>query len=161
MRAKLFVIQILIGVLLGISAAPLSANTGIDDLVPNDYKENKFKKNNDLIHDQSLKNQKIEIPEEQKKLQFEGAPSNALGELKQNIFQGEEKGTNTIKAKAEGLKLFSQSDRAAKLGAMEEAEQGSSSLSILIAVFAGVCILLLILVIVIWNRTDQGKQVRK
>lgn len=136
---------------------PISANTNIRDLIPNDYQNNDFKKNTDLIHDQTLTNEKIKIPEEQKSLTFEGISSNKLNDLTDKLFKSEEKDTNTIKAKAENLKLFSQSE-SARLGNLEERSQTGSSLSILIAMLVGICVFLLITVIVIWNRTTQGSK---
>ncbi|RIW38941.1 type VII secretion protein EssA [Bacillus salacetis] len=157
MRDKILAILILMSVIGTSYAIPVSANTNINELIPNDYQDNKFKKNNDLLHDQSS-TEKVEIPEEQKGLTFKEAAGSRLDALKQRIFQGEEKGTNTIKARSENLKLFSGAENSARLGDLEETPQDSSSLSVLISVFAGVCILLLILVIVIWNRSDQGRQ---
>jgi len=157
MRGKILIQLILIGGMVSMFVPPISANTNINDLIPNDYQNNDFKKNTDLIHDQTLTNEKIKIPEEQKSLTFEGVSSNKLSELTDKLFKSEEKDTNTIKAKAENLKLFSQSE-SARLGSLEEGSSSSSSLSLLIAVFVGICILLLIVVIVIWNRTTQDKQ---
>ncbi|WP_060674029.1 type VII secretion protein EssA [Rossellomorea vietnamensis] len=137
--------------------SPIFAGTSINELIPNDYQKNKFKKNSDLIHDQSSTNQKIQIPDEQKSLTFEGRRSNGLSELKAKIFYSEKKDTNTIKAKAVNLKLFRQSE-SARLGGLEEDSQSSSSVSLLIAVFVGICVILLITVIIIWNRTTQRKQ---
>ncbi|MGF3105554.1 type VII secretion protein EssA [Rossellomorea sp. DUT-2] len=156
MRGKVLVQLALFVSMVMLFSPPILATTDINELNPNDYQDNKFKKNSDLIHDQSSTNQKVQIPEEQKNLTFEGNSSNGLIELKEKIFQSEEKDTNTIKAKAENLNLFSQSE-SARLGSLEEGSS-SSSLSLLIAVFVGICILLLIVVIVIWNRTTQGKQ---
>jgi type VII secretion protein EssA len=156
MRDRILVLLIFMSIIGFVFAAPISANTGIHELMPNEYQENKFKKNNDLLHDQSSKDEKAEIPEEQKSLTFKGASGSGMEALKERIFQGEEKGTNTIKARAENLKLFSGAESSARLGNLEENRQDSSSLSVLISIFAGVSILLLILVIVIWSRNAQG-----
>ncbi|KAA0566039.1 type VII secretion protein EssA [Bacillus sp. CH30_1T] len=157
MRGKILIQLILIGGIVSMFVPPISANTNINDLIPNDYQNNDFKKNPDLIHDQTLTNEKIKIPEEQKSLTFEGISSNKLNELTDKLFKSEEKDTNTIKAKAENLKLFSQSE-SARLGSIEERSQNGSSLPILIAVLVGICVLLLITVIVIWSRSAQGSK---
>jgi type VII secretion protein EssA len=157
MRGKILIQLLLIGGFVIMFVPPISANTNIKDLIPNDYQNNDFKKNTDLIHDQTLTNEKIKIPEEQKSLTFEGISSNKLNELNDKLFKSEEKDTNTIKAKAENLKLFSQSE-SARLGNLEERSQNGSSLSILIAMLVGICVFLLITVIVIWNRTTQGSK---
>jgi type VII secretion protein EssA len=153
MRGKILIQLILIGGIVSMFVPPISANTNINDLIPNDYQNNDFKKN----HDQTLTNEKIKIPEEQKSLTFEGISSNKLNELTDKLFKSEEKDTNTIKAKAENLKLFSQSE-SARLGSIEERSQNGSSLPILIAVLVGICVLLLITVIVIWSRSAQGSK---
>ncbi|WP_282138421.1 type VII secretion protein EssA [Rossellomorea aquimaris] len=157
MRGKILIQLILIGGIVSMFVPPISANTNINDLIPNDYQNNDFKKNTDLIHDQTLTNEKIKIPEEQKSLSFEGISSNKLNELTDKLFKSEEKDTNTIKAKAENLKLFSESE-SARLGSLEERSQNGSSLPILIAVLVGICVLLLITVIVIWSRSAQGSK---
>jgi type VII secretion protein EssA len=157
MRGKILIQLILIGGIVSMFVPPISANTNINDLIPNDYQNNDFKKNTDLIHDQTLTNEKIKIPEEQKSLTFEGISINKLNELTDKLFKSEEKDTNTIKAKAENLKLFSESE-SARLGSLEERSQNGSSLPILIAVLVGICVLLLIIVIVIWGRSAQGSK---
>jgi len=157
MRGKILIQLILIGGIVSMFVPPISANKNINDLIPNDYQNNDFKKNTDLIHDQTLTNEKIKIPEEQKSLSFEGVSSNKLNELTDKLFKSEEKDTNTIKAKAENLKLFSESE-SARLGSLEERSQNGSSLPILIAVLVGICVLLLITVIVIWSRSAQGSK---
>ncbi|MGD6849439.1 type VII secretion protein EssA [Rossellomorea aquimaris] len=157
MRGKILIQLILIGGIVSMFVPPISANTNINDLIPNDYQNNDFKKNTDLIHDQTLTNEKIKIPEEQKSLTFEGISINKLNELTDKLFKSEEKDTNTIKAKAENLKLFSESE-SARLGSLEERSQNGSSLPILIAVLVGICVLLLITVIVIWSRSAQGSK---
>ena len=157
MRGKILIQLLLIGGFVIMFVPPISANSNIKDLIPNDYQNNDFKKNTDLIHDQTLTNEKIKIPEEQKSLTFEGISSNKLNDLTDKLFKSEEKDTNTIKAKAENLKLFSQSE-SARLGNLEERSQTGSSLSILIAMLVGICVFLLITVIVIWNRTTQGSK---
>ncbi|TYS85063.1 type VII secretion protein EssA [Rossellomorea aquimaris] len=157
MRGKILIQLILIGGIVSMFVPPISANTNINDLIPNDYQNNDFKKNTDLIHDQTLTNEKIKIPEEQKSLTFEGISINKLNELTDKLFKSEEKDTNTIKAKAENLKLFSESE-SARLGSLEERSQNGSSLPILIAVLVGICVLLLIIVIVIWSRSAQGSK---
>lgn len=156
MRGKFLFLLITIVSMSSMFGSTVLAETNINELIPNEYQEKKFKKNSDLIHDQSSTNQKVQIPDEQKSLTFEGRSSNGLDDLKEEIFHSEAKDTNTIKAKAEKLKLFHQSE-SARLGEFEE-ENKSSSLSLLIFVFVGICVLLLITVIIIWNRTTQRKQ---
>ena len=71
MKAKILLVAILAS--LFIMGAPVQANTDIEDLVPNDYQDHKFRKNTDLIHERNLyNNERSNIPEEQKGLTFDG-----------------------------------------------------------------------------------------
>ncbi len=154
MKAKILLVAILASLLF--TGAPVLANTDIEDLVPNDYQDNKFRKNTDLIHERNLyNNERSTIPEEQKGLTFDGAGSETSEERLDALFQGTEKDTNTIKAKADNLKLFSETETA-KLGSLEEQGEKSSSLSLLIIIFAGICLLLLIAVMIAWARAGQN-----
>ncbi|BCB06043.1 type VII secretion protein EssA [Bacillus sp. KH172YL63] len=158
MKAKdLFVISVIISSMFMLASPPILANTGIHELTPNNYQEKKFKKNGDFIHDQSSTDQKVKIPDEQKNLTFKGSANTRLTDLKGNIFQSEMSDTNTIKAKAETLKLFSNAETV-RLASLEGGSKSSSSLSLLISVFAGICVILLIAVMIILNKTTQGKQ---
>ncbi|TYS51415.1 type VII secretion protein EssA [Rossellomorea marisflavi] len=154
MKAKSLLVAILVSLL--VMGAPVQANTDIEDLVPNDYQNNKFRKNTDLIHERNLyNNERSNIPEVQKGLTFDGTGSETSEERLEALFQGTEKDTNTIKAKADNLKLFSETETA-KLGSLEEQGENSSSLSLLIIIFAGICIVLLIVVMIAWARTGQN-----
>ncbi|WP_257347604.1 type VII secretion protein EssA [Pseudalkalibacillus decolorationis] len=134
------------------------ANTEIDDLVPNEYKENEFKKNEDLLHGDSLSNESSNIPEEQKDLTFEGIKTFQNEGIEHKLFANNSDDKNTIKAKADRLKLFASKD-SLKLGDQEEEIDSSSfsSLSILISVLVGVCLLLLVLILVVWNKSSGKK----
>ncbi|KUP09452.1 hypothetical protein Q75_00585 [Bacillus coahuilensis p1.1.43] len=133
------------------------ASTNINKLSPNDYQEDSFKKNTDLLHDQSSSNEKLKIPQEQKGLTFEGKSTNTFSELSYRLFKNEARDTNTIKAKAESLDLFTE-EQSTRLDGMEENGQDSSSLSVLMGVLAGICVVLLLSVLIIWSKASQRKE---
>lgn len=132
--------------------------TKIDELVPNDYQQNEFKSNTNLLKDNPLLNQPVNIPEEQKGITFEKDKISKDEELKRELFLSNATDQNTVKAKAEELQLFS-SKEATTSNQIEEETPSSSilSLSILIWVLVGISIMLLILVLIVWGRS-QAKQ---
>ncbi|WLR42823.1 type VII secretion protein EssA [Bacillus carboniphilus] len=136
---------------------PCQASNSINDLSPNEYKQNKKKKDMNLMNDQKNIIEKGDIPEEQKNLTFDGNKNNHNEAIKGKLFQQQSMDTNTIKAKADHLQLFSQPE-SSKLDELEETGDTSSSVSILITIFVTVCLLLLILVLVIWNRTNNQQK---
>ncbi|KKI89577.1 hypothetical protein WQ54_24760 [Bacillus sp. SA1-12] len=137
---------------------PVHADTTkIEELVPNDYQENQFKKNNELLHDESLTNKRSNIPEEVKDLTFEREKQSQDDIVKSSLFLSETSDNNTIKAKALELQLFTNVGEKA-LNLAEEDESSSSNLSLTIFIWAlvGVCSLLLIVVLFVWG-TSQNK----
>ncbi|MGB8002049.1 MAG: type VII secretion protein EssA [Anaerobacillus sp.] len=136
----------------------VEANTDINELLPNEYQKNKFKKNTDLIHDSSNTKEMEEISEDQKTISFNGTkvfnPESARSEL----FLSMRKENSTIKDKAENLNLFSKTETAAfKSTNAEDTETTSSSFQILIGILIGVCLIVLIMVLVIYNRYSSSK----
>ncbi|WLR60971.1 type VII secretion protein EssA [Guptibacillus hwajinpoensis] len=136
----------------------VEANTDINELLPNEYQKNKFKKNTDLIHDSSNSKEMEEISEDQKTISFNGKkvfnPENTLSEL----FLSMSKENSTIKDKAENLNLFSETETAAFNSINEEdTETTSSSFQLLIGILIGVCLIVLIMVLVIYNRLSSSK----
>jgi type VII secretion protein EssA len=132
--------------------------TKINELVPNDYQQNEFKSNTNLLKDNTLRNQPANIPEELKGLTFEKEKVSKDEQLKNQLFLSSATDQNTVKAKAEELELFS-SEETTMSNRLEEDTPSSSnlSLSILIWGLVGVSIVLLIFVLVVWGRT-QAKQ---
>jgi type VII secretion protein EssA len=133
--------------------------TKIDELVPNEYQQNEFKSNTNLLKDNSLLNQRTNIPEEQKGITFEKDNISKDEELKKELFLSDATDQNTVKAKAEELQLFS-SEEVTTSNQIEEDTPSSSnlSLSILIWALVGISILLLIVVLFVWGKSQKSPQ---
>lgn len=135
----------------------VDANTDINELLPNEYQKNKFKKNTDFIHDSSNTKEMGEITEEQKTIAFNGNKSFNPEPTINQLFLSMSTENSTIKDKAENLKLFSNSETAAFQSKITEDTQGSSSsFQLLIGVLIGVFLLGLVIVLVIYNRFTQN-----
>lgn len=143
---------------LAIAEVVQADTTKIDELVPNEYEQNEFKSNTNLLKEDTLNNQPLNIPEEQKAITFEKEKISKDEELKKELFLSDAADQNTVKAKAEELQLFS-SEEAATSHQVEEDTPSSShlSLSILIWAIVGISMLLLIVVLVMWGKS-QAKQ---
>jgi type VII secretion protein EssA len=133
--------------------------TKIDELVPNEYQQNEFKSNTNLLKDNSLLNQPSNIPEEQKGITFEKDTISKDEQLKKELFLSDATDQNTVKAKAEELQLFS-SEEVTTSNQIEEDTPSSSnlSLSILIWALVGISILLLIVVLFVWGKSQKSPQ---
>ncbi|MBN8209401.1 type VII secretion protein EssA [Bacillus sp. NTK071] len=152
MKHKL--ISLITLVLLCFYLAPLAveANTDINELLPNEYQKNKFKKNNDFIHDSSNTKEMGEITEDQKTILFNGEKTFTPESTISQLFLSMSTENSTIKDKAENLKLFSNTEAAAFQSKVTEAETTSSSFQLLIGVLIGVFLLVLVIVLIIYNR---------
>jgi type VII secretion protein EssA len=132
--------------------------TKIEELVPNDYQQNKFKSNTNLLNDDSLTNQASKIPEEQKGITFEEDKISKDEEIKAELFLSEAADQNTVKAKAVELQLFSAAESSTFNQTEEDIASSSTlSLSILIWALVGICSLLLIVVLFVWGSPQQSK----
>ncbi|MGM7723468.1 type VII secretion protein EssA [Metabacillus sp. Hm71] len=140
-----------------LAANPVHADSAkIDELVPNDYQENQFKKNNELLHDESLTNQRTNIPEEVKDLTFEREKQSQDDIMKSTLFLSETSDNNTIKAKALEMQLFTNvEDKALNLAEEDEPSSSNLSLTIFIWTLVGVCSLLLIVVLFVWGSSQN------
>ncbi|XQY91808.1 type VII secretion protein EssA [Metabacillus sp. HB246100] len=125
--------------------------TTIDELEPNDYQKNKGNKEYKLNQQQS--NQRSSIPEEQKTLTFEGEKVSNDDQVLQSLFSSEVKNSNTIKAKAEGLGLFSSEEKVAQSSVEDSVTSKGSPLTLLIIVLVSICMLLLIVILVVWGKS--------
>ncbi|OAS83037.1 MULTISPECIES: type VII secretion protein EssA [Metabacillus] len=134
--------------------------TEIDELVPNDYQKNQFKKNNELLHDDSLSDQRLNIPEELKGLNFQREKISQEDIIKSTLFLSESSDNNTIKAKALEMELFTEAD-SSMINSMEEDTPSSSNLSLTILIWAmvGICSLLLIVVLVVWSKSANKAKI--
>ncbi|KMM37256.1 type VII secretion protein EssA [Guptibacillus hwajinpoensis] len=131
----------------------VGANTDINELLPNEYQKNKFKKNTDFIHDSSNTKEMGEITEEQKTIVFNGDKSFNPEPTINQLFLSMSTENSTIKDKAENLKLFSNTETTGFQSKInEDTQTSSSSFQLLIGVLIGIFLLGLVIVLVIYNR---------
>jgi type VII secretion protein EssA len=143
-----------------LSGVVYADTTEIDELVPNDYQKNQFKTNNELLHDESLSDQRLNIPDELKDLNFQREKISKEDIIKSTLFLSESSDNNTIKAKALEMELFTEAD-SSMINSMEEDTPSSSNLSLTILIWAmvGICSLLLIVVLVVWSKSANKAKI--
>jgi type VII secretion protein EssA len=157
MKPKIIFLFTLIFLCCHIVPVAAEGNTDINELLPNEYKKNKFKKNTDLIYDSNTKEME-EISEDQKTISFNGEKVFNPESTQNELFLSMSKENSTIKDKAENLNLFSETETVAfKSTNAEDSETTSSSFQLLIGILIGVCMIVLIIVLVIYNRISSSK----
>ncbi|QPA30600.1 type VII secretion protein EssA [Thermaerobacillus caldiproteolyticus] len=77
------------------------------EIEPNQYQRQDIKLRTDYLHEESLLDEKGDLPEVQTSLTFQRPTSSFFKQTKAQLFLSGEKETNTIAAKAEKLRLFS------------------------------------------------------
>ncbi|MBA2871426.1 type VII secretion protein EssA [Anoxybacillus calidus] len=99
------------------------------EIEPNQYKQQEIDLRTDYIHEESLLDEKRDLPEVQTSLTFQRSTSSFVGQTKAQLFLSREKGTNTIAAKAEKLGLFSSIEEQSvpSRQPLDETERTSSS----------------------------------
>lgn len=158
MKPKIIFLFTLIFLCCHIVPVAAEGNTDINELLPNEYKKNKFKKNTDLIHDSSNTKEMEEISEDQKTISFNGEKVFNPESTQNELFLSMSKENSTIKDKAENLNLFSETETVAFTSTnAEDSETTSSSFQLLIGILIGVCLIVLIIVLVIYNRFSSSK----
>lgn len=114
MKRNLAIKLILLLIFLSLGPAfSARAETGIEDLTPNEYKKREFKKNTELLHEKSLSEKKVQMSELQRGLKLSVPKDESYNDVISTLFEGSKKENNTITAKAEQLKLFSSENKAA------------------------------------------------
>ncbi|TKD69205.1 type VII secretion protein EssA [Pseudalkalibacillus hwajinpoensis] len=152
MKRKLISLITLVFLCCHLVPVAVEANTNINELLPNEYQKNKFKKNTDFIHDTSSK-EMGEISEDQKTIAFNGEKTFDPEPTINQLFLSMGAENSTIKDKAENLKLFSDTETAAfQPMVTEDTATTSSSFQLLIGILIGVFLLVLVIVLVIYNR---------
>jgi type VII secretion protein EssA len=99
------------------------------EIEPNQYQRQNIELRTDYLHEESLLNEKRDLPEVQTSLTFQRPTSSFFEQTKAQLFLSGEKETNTIAAKAEKLGLFSsvEEQTVPSRQPLDEAEQTSSS----------------------------------
>jgi type VII secretion protein EssA len=99
------------------------------EIEPNQYQRQDIELRTDYIHEESLLDEKRDLPEVQTSLTFQRPTSSFFEQTKARLFLSGEKDTNTIAAKAEKLRLFSDAPTQSVPShqPLDEAERPSSS----------------------------------
>ncbi|MCA0171421.1 type VII secretion protein EssA [Bacillus sp. RAR_GA_16] len=157
MKPKIIALFTFVFLCCHLSPVAAEGNTDINELLPNEYKKNKFKKNTDLIYDSTTKEME-EISEDQKTISFNGDKVFNPESTRDELFLSMSNENSTIKDKAENLNLFSASETEAFTSInTEDSETTSTSFQLLIGILIGVCLVVLIIVLVIYNRLSSSK----
>jgi type VII secretion protein EssA len=99
------------------------------EIEPNQYQRQDIELRTDYLHEESLLDEKRDLPEVQTSLTFQRPSSSFFEQTKAQLFLSGEKETNTIAAKAEKLRLFSDTptQSVSSHQPLDEAEQTSPS----------------------------------
>ncbi|MGD7007054.1 type VII secretion protein EssA [Metabacillus sp. 84] len=135
----------------------------IEDLEPNIYQKETIKPKTDYFKDESLYNKRQAIPEAQKDLVFTMPDPDPFKEIRNELFTAYSIENDTTGAKAKQLELFLNSDQLFQTAAtpateeeLQEAEQATSSLTILYMIIIGIGLLLILVLII--PRMTAGKK---
>lgn len=111
MKLKTLLIMLLLPAAFTFAERPAGATPGFNNLAPNTYEKKEFNDNTDYLHEESLYENKKQIPEEQQDLTFTKKNYDPLKKVKEQLFTDSERINNTITAKANQLGLFSKTDQ--------------------------------------------------
>ncbi|PLR75549.1 type VII secretion protein EssA [Bacillus sp. V3-13] len=159
MKLKSFIIALMLPAAIFLNGNSAGASPDIDTLTPNTYEKKEFDENTNFLHEDSLYDNKKAIPEEQKGLTFEKQKSNPLDSVKDQLFIGEGKTTNTITATAERLKLFSDMDHNNKFEVSENTENNTNDNSRLMILYIGLLAVgIIVMLVLLIPKMAQGKR---
>jgi type VII secretion protein EssA len=99
------------------------------EIEPNQYQRQDIELRTDYLHEESLLDEKRDLPEVQTSLTFQRPTSSFFEQTKAQLFLSGEKETNTVAAQAEKLRLFSYipTQSVPSRQPMDEAERTPSS----------------------------------
>jgi type VII secretion protein EssA len=128
-RLVMFFFLFLCSVLAAMGVAVYAETDEWPEIEPNQYQRQDIELRTDYIHEESLLDEKGDLPEVQTSLTFQRPTSSFFEQTKAKLFLSGEKETNTITAKAEKLGLFSSVEEQSvpSRQPMDEAERTSSS----------------------------------
>ncbi len=94
---------------------PSLARPTLEDLNPNEYKDQQFKDNTEYLHNDPLLERRENLPEEQKLLDFLPKDYDADEEMKKQLFQEGFEEHKTTAYESTKLLLFTNSDKEVKM----------------------------------------------
>ena len=99
---------------LAVGTEPSLARPTLEDLNPNEYKDQQFKDNTEYLHNDPLLERRENLPEEQKLLDFLPKDYDADEEIKKRLFQEDFEEHKTTAYESTKLLLFTNSDKEVK-----------------------------------------------
>ncbi|OQP00246.1 type VII secretion protein EssA [Geobacillus sp. 44B] len=128
-RLVMFFFPFLCSVLAAMGGTVYAETDKWPEIEPNQYQRQDIELRMDYIHEESLLDEKRDLPEVQTSLTFQRPTFSFFEQTKAQLFLSGEKETNTIAAKAEKLGLFSsvEEQMVPSHQPLDEAEQTSSS----------------------------------
>ena len=90
-------------------------NSNLEDLNPNEYRNQQFKDNTEYIHNDSLLERRKNISETQKQLDFLPKDTNKNGEIKKQLFKEGFEEHKTLTYESTKLLLFTNSEKQLQL----------------------------------------------
>jgi type VII secretion protein EssA len=128
-RLVMFFFPFLCSVLAAMGVTVYAETDKWPEIEPNQYQRQDIELRTDYIYEESLLDEKRDLPEVQTSLTFQRPTSSFFEQTKAKLFLSGEKETNTIAAKAEKLGLFSSVEEQSvpSRQPMDEAERTSSS----------------------------------
>ena len=128
-RLVMFFFPFLCSILAAMGGTVYAETDKWPEIEPNQYQRQDIELRMDYIHEESLLDEKRDLPEVQTSLTFQRPTSSFFEQTKAQLFLSGEKETNTIAAKAEKLGLFSsvEEQTVPSHQPLDEAEQTSSS----------------------------------
>jgi type VII secretion protein EssA len=128
-RLTMFFIPFLCSVFAAMGVTVYAETGEWPKIEPNQYNRQEIELRTDYIHEESLLDEKRDLPEVQTSLTFQRPTSSFFEQTKAQLFLSGEKETNTITAKAKKLGLFSSDDKqiVPSRQPLDETERTSSS----------------------------------
>ena len=99
---------------LAVGTEPSLARPTLEDLNPNEYKDQQFKDNTEYLHNDPLLERRENLPKEQKLLDFLPKDYDADEEIKKRLFQEDFEEHKTTAYESTKLLLFTNSDKEVK-----------------------------------------------
>ena len=136
------------------------ATPNFNQLVPNSYEENEFEDNKEYLHEQSLFENKEQIPEEQKELTFTKKNDDPVKRISEQLFAGDSKMNHPVTVKAEQLGLFSNLEKES-LYQKDYSEKPMKQNNQLMILYIGLVIIgMVIMLVFLIPKMAQGKQIK-
>lgn len=152
---SILVIMYLVTVNIGFA----NANTNLDNLNPNEYKEQPFKDNTEYFHNDTLIERRKNISEMQKQLKFLPNEMDVNEEIKKQLFKEGFEEHKTLTYESTKLLLFTTDEKDLKL-AYQEDESTINTTNIKTFYISIICSLVLLMFLLILPRIIRNTSIK-